>query len=322
MDNATHSLTGYFLSRAGLNRFTPQATLILLLAANLPDLDIVTALGGSAAYLHWHRHLTHSLLAAPVLAFLVIALVRLWYAPFAWGKAFLVALAGVISHLLLDLTNIYGVRLMLPFSSQWFHWDITPVVDPWIWTAFLLCICGPLLSRLVSSEIGKARRAPSGRVAAILGLSFLLLYNEGRNILHNRVISILNSRNYEDSEAIRVAAFPEMANPWQWKGIAETAGDYHIIMLNAAQLRYPETSEIVRKADPSPAIHAALETYPFQVMREFAQYPVFQVLPSQEQGGLQVELFDLRFGFTSTALLDRHFQVEKSWFQFGNPSVH
>ncbi len=47
MDPLTHSATGIFLGRAGLNRFCEQAPWILLLAANAPDIDIVTLLGGS-----------------------------------------------------------------------------------------------------------------------------------------------------------------------------------------------------------------------------------------------------------------------------------
>ena len=66
MDPLTHTATGLFLSRAGLNRLTPQAAPILMLAANAPDIDIVTTAGGSLNYLHYHRHLTHSLAAMPV----------------------------------------------------------------------------------------------------------------------------------------------------------------------------------------------------------------------------------------------------------------
>ena len=46
MDNLTHSLIGVALSRAGLNRVTPHATAILLLAVNLPDLDIISLVDG------------------------------------------------------------------------------------------------------------------------------------------------------------------------------------------------------------------------------------------------------------------------------------
>src|ERR1017187_4385781 len=75
MDPLTHTATGLFLSRIGLKRWTPLATPILLLAANAPDIDIVTASGGGLSYLHYHRHLTHSLVAMPVMALLVVLLV-------------------------------------------------------------------------------------------------------------------------------------------------------------------------------------------------------------------------------------------------------
>ena len=71
MDNLTHTLTGLFLSRIGLNRWTPGASAILMLAANAPDIDVVSAAGGSLNYLHYHRHLTHSLAAMPLMAITV-----------------------------------------------------------------------------------------------------------------------------------------------------------------------------------------------------------------------------------------------------------
>src|SRR3954453_14517948 len=75
MDNLTHTATGLFLSRIGLNRWTPLASPIMILAANAPDVDIVTAAGGSLNYLHFHRHFTHSLFAMPFMAFLSVVLV-------------------------------------------------------------------------------------------------------------------------------------------------------------------------------------------------------------------------------------------------------
>ena len=47
MDNVTHTLTAVVLSRAGLNRWHPQSIWLLMLAANIPDIDIVAALRGA-----------------------------------------------------------------------------------------------------------------------------------------------------------------------------------------------------------------------------------------------------------------------------------
>src|ERR1041384_4515345 len=135
MDNLTHTAVGLFLSRAGLNRTTPLAAPILMLAANAPDIDIVSTAGGSLNYLHYHRHLTHSLAAIPVMAILPVVLV--WAVarkPVRWMRAFLAAAIAVGSHLLLDYTNAYGIRLFLPFSAKWLRLDLTPVIDLWIWS--------------------------------------------------------------------------------------------------------------------------------------------------------------------------------------------
>ena len=325
MDNATHTLTGLFLSRAGLNRLTPAATPILLLSANAPDIDVISALGGSASYLHWHRHLTHSLVMLPVMALASAAVVRIFFRhqPFPWVAGFLVALAGVASHVLLDLTNIYGVRLLLPFSGRWFHWDLTEVIDLIIWAVLVLCIAAPALSKLVSSEIGSARRDPyPPRGFAILALLFLATYNLGRAVLHARATGVLESRQYDGEAPARVAAFPGGQNPLLWRGVAETSEAYHLFRINLLQDFNPALGEAEYKTPSSPAIEAARATQPFRVLEEFAQFPVYRVVPSAETpGGWRVVLYDLRFGFTSMAIVDRDLHVVKTSFQFGGPRV-
>jgi len=71
MDNLTHTLTALALSQAGLNRKTRFATLALVVGANLPDLDLLSRLGGSLAYLKYHRGITHSILGVTILAALL-----------------------------------------------------------------------------------------------------------------------------------------------------------------------------------------------------------------------------------------------------------
>ena len=318
MDNITHFVTGLLLSRAGLNRVTPSATWVLLVAANLPDADIVSLLGGSANYLHWHRHLTHSLLAAPLLALALAAAFRGWRSTDRLWPVFWVALCGIASHLLLDLTNVYGVRLLLPFRSTWFHWDLTPVVDYWIWLFLALATALPYLARLVGSEIGERRSARPGSGFAIFGLLCLIAYNGGRAVLHSRAVSMLETRTYNGTAPLRVAAFPASMNPLLWRGLAETAGDYQVFEIDAARQFHPDDAQIVAKALPSAALASASATDAFRVMSEFAQFPIYRVVPRPlPEGGTQIEFSDLRFGFTSVALVNRANQVESSSFQFG-----
>src|SRR5690349_581004 len=62
MDNLTHTLFGVAMSKAGLDKVSPRATVTLMLGANLPDVDLVTLWNGSVSYLKYHRGISHSFL--------------------------------------------------------------------------------------------------------------------------------------------------------------------------------------------------------------------------------------------------------------------
>ena len=66
MEPITHLLTGACMGRAGLNRTTCYATLMLTLAAEFPDIDILWSLKGPVAGLAHHRGFTHSFIGAPI----------------------------------------------------------------------------------------------------------------------------------------------------------------------------------------------------------------------------------------------------------------
>lgn len=322
MDPLTHTATGLFLSRAGLNRWTPLATPILLIAANIPDSDIVTAAGGSLNYLHYHRHLTHSLIAMPVMALLSVVVVRIAARrPVRWLGAFAAAMIAVASHLLLDLTNVYGVRLLLPFSSAWLHLDFTSVIDLWIWGALLLSVAAPFIGRLVGSEIASTAVRPRayGRGWACFGLAFLLVYNGARGMMHARAAAELNARIYQGALPIRVMAAPDVVSPWQWRGVVETRDFYAVEDLSLAGDFDPTRASIFHKPDPDPAMEAARRTETFREFLSFAQFPLWEVLPVAElENAQQVQLLDLRLpSFVATALVDGRGRVVRTSFTFG-----
>src|SRR5512138_3786952 len=143
MEPVTHFLTGAVMARAGLNRKTALATLTLVLAAEAPDIDIVAYFGGPVFGFAHHRGITHTFVGAPFVAALVVAVVYGLYRlhrwrtkpqradedlnPAAgpplvprWGLLYGYALIGVLSHILLDFTNAYGVRPLEPFSYRWY----------------------------------------------------------------------------------------------------------------------------------------------------------------------------------------------------------
>jgi inner membrane protein len=301
---------------------------ILLLAANAPDIDILSAAGGSLNYLHYHRHLTHSLVAMPVMALLAVLVVRVASRkPVHWLGAFFAALTGVASHLLLDFTNSYGIRLWLPFSGEWLRLDLTSVIDIWIWGALLLGMAGPFVAGLVGAEVssGTVREKNHGRGFAIFALAFLLLYNCGRGVLHARAVAALDSRLYGGSSIpLRVAALPHPANPWRWRGLVETSDFYDVEDVDLAGEFDPTRGMIFHKPEPNAALEAARQSVAIQEFLRFARFPLWRIIPvSQPEDGQRVEVLDMRFGtplapgFLASAVLDSKLHVVETSFTFG-----
>jgi inner membrane protein len=304
---------------------TPQATAILLLAANAPDIDVVSAAGGSLDYLRFHRHLTHSLLMAPVMALACVAAVRLISRkPVNWKMGLLVALAGVASHLALDWTNVYGIRLLLPFSARWLRLDTTSVVDPWIWVGLLLSVIAPAMARLVGGEIGDPQRP--GRTAAVCALAFLFLYNGARVVFHERALATLDSRVYAGATARRVAAFPDAVNPFRWRGLIEAESSYTLFDFNLRGEFDPMAGVVFHQAPDSAALRKAAAEEEFQRFLQFSQYPLWTAVPvSDPPEGMRIQLSDMRFGvppragFSVTAVFDARLRRVDSRFSFLSP---
>lgn len=321
MENLTHTLVGLMLSRAGLNRLTPRAAPLLMLAANLPDIDVVTASGGALTYLDNHRAITHALLASPLVAAASVLLVRL-AGPLPFLRAWIAAMVAVLSHLALDWTNTYGIRMLLPFSGEWLRLDITNVVDVVIWAVLLLAVAGALLSKLVSSEIGA--KPGNGRGAAIFALLFLTLYEGGRWILHERAITTLNSHIYSGGAPRRVAAFPHFASPFLWTALVEGRGFVSLQRINLLQTYDSTAGQTYFDPDPSPLLDAARQTDTFRRFLQFAQFPYWRTTPvDRPEGGVKVEVMDLRFGepdeprFVATAIFDSGRRLVEESFSFG-----
>ncbi|MCM3872485.1 MAG: metal-dependent hydrolase [Pyrinomonadaceae bacterium] len=143
MDNLTHSLVGLVASKAGLEKLSPGTTGLCILAANVPDADIVALIGGRWNYLHHHRGITHSIFGALLLA---LTLPLIFYCagrliarirgrqPGVRLKGLMIASFLVTAtHPFMDWTNNYGIRPFLPWSSHWSYGDFIFIIDPFLW---------------------------------------------------------------------------------------------------------------------------------------------------------------------------------------------
>jgi inner membrane protein len=144
MDVLTHSLLGLTAAKAGLERFSPYATAVCILSANAPDIDVVAGFFGDRwTVLQHHRGITHSIVGTLGLGLLLPSI--FWVVERAFAKwrrrrpriyfrgLVLASLIAAATHPLMDWTNNYGVRPLLPWSGHWFYGDLVFIVDPYLW---------------------------------------------------------------------------------------------------------------------------------------------------------------------------------------------
>ncbi len=303
------------LARAGLEKTTPHGTAMMVLAANAPDADAFVWFTGTMRYIEYHRTYTHTLTFLPVVALLPMLLAR---AKFSW-RSYLAAFIGVLSHLLLDWTNAYGIPLTLPFSLHHFRLDINNILDVWILAILLLAVVATALSRLVSNEIGERKSAAPRRTWAWVALAALLTFEGLRIVTHARAVEVMSARLYEGAPPQRVTALPNGINPLTWRGVIEGAGFVVIAPVDLLTEYDPRAGRLYRAPAPVPGMQAALRTHPFQVFSRWSQVPFWRVTPVEN--GLRLDLIDLRFGAPDrpgfagvSAVVDRMGRVLRSGF--------
>lgn len=316
MEPVTHFLTGACLGRAGFNRRTAYATLAMTLAAEAPDLDVLWGFRGPVAAFEHHRGITHTLLGAPVVALVVTLFCygvhRLRRRPPAtaphWLRLWIYAWLAALSHLLLDFTNNYGLRLFAPFHSRWYSWDIVFIFEP---VMFLLLLGGlvlPALLGLVEREMSSRRPRFRGRgwaIAALLGVAALYTL---RGTEHARAIHLLQQTSLE-RPALRVAAEPFPINPFHWQGILETDTAYQLADVDTRTdtVEADETRGAIYKPPVTPAVAAAKRSWLGRIYLDWSQFPLVEDAgagsppdaPNEANPHLeQVDFHDMRFGYS------------------------
>lgn len=227
MDNLTHTLAGALLAQTRLREWTPYATTTLVIAANLPDLDIVSRLtGGKAAYLHYHRGVSHALVGVIALAAALTAAVLLLnrLRPPARRKEIplarlaATALLGLASHPLLDFTNSYGLRPFLPFSGKWVYGDLVFIVDPILWL-----ILGGALFLLTSKTA--AQKLAWGGLAVLVSIPVFLLPLFGSGVrtvwaLSLVLLPVVRWRSRQVPRSLAATALTAVVAYWGLRGVS------------------------------------------------------------------------------------------------------
>ena len=304
MEPVTHFLTGACLARAGLNRKAAYATLAMTLAAEAPDIDTLWSIGGPVVGFQHHRGFTHTFLGLPFEAAIIVGGVWLFHrwrsgrgkgpiAPVRWGLLYLFCLVGLLSHILLDWTNNYGVRPFYPFNPKWYAGSIVFIFEPVIFVALLLAMIAPFFFGLIGSEVGARHQPFRGRGWAIFALAVIVGVWSWRWIERDNAIALART----EFAAGRVFASPYPLNPYRWHVIAETPDAYHLLTADTSRGVVTTTPEkdVIYKPPTTLATLAAKRSLLGQVYLDWSQFPVVEQTGVDEDGDTIVTFRDLRF---------------------------
>ncbi|HXI62494.1 MAG TPA: metal-dependent hydrolase [Pyrinomonadaceae bacterium] len=192
MDNLAHSLVGLTSAKAGLDRLSPYATTVCVISANAADADFVSLLGDRWTLLKYHRGITHSVVGTiaigiliPALAYVIersVSSIRKRAPRIRFPGLLLASMVAAATHPVMDWTNNYGVRPLLPWSGRWFYGDLVFIADPYIWLTL-----GALAFLMTSNSRSK-----------LFGWSFI-------GLIATLVVGAASRQNGLESGAVRIA---------------------------------------------------------------------------------------------------------------------
>jgi inner membrane protein len=320
MEPLTHFFTGACIGRAGFNRTTAYATLAATLSAEAADLDVFWGFRGPVEELKHHRGITHTFLAIPIVAGVIVGLVWLLHRALErrrrrklaaarlspgepiplrlqppgvhWGWLYLTALIAASTHILLDWTNNYGVRPFFPFNPRWYAGSFMFIAEPILWGLFLLALLLPALLGLTDREIGARRTRFHGRGWAIFALLGMIVVWGWRWTEHAHAQAMLDNTQVTAAPVRRSALEPYPINPFRWHAILETDNFYQTAEVNSrtGAIDSDPQTDILYKPTDTAAIEAAKRTFLGQVyldwgtwamVRELGQQPIAGVAPPQ-----------------------------------------
>jgi inner membrane protein len=300
LDNLCHALVGAACVRA---RVVPPARLGLVtsvIAANLPDLDVLV-FASDVPSVAFRRGWTHGVLAQAVMPAALAGLMFVTAkrrsgsaAKAALGPLILLSYLGVVLHVFMDYLNTYGVRLLMPFSGRWFYGDSLFIVDPWLWILFG-----------TSVVLGGRNRVRAARMLIAVAAAYILIMMGSARAARNIVADAWVRETGTAAQSLMVGPVP--VDPFR-KAVIVDAGDrYRTGTFNWFDRRTVFTDLTIGKNAGHPAVSAARHDRQIAGILVWARFPFWVIVPTAE--GTRVTVRDMRFtrfargGFTATTIV-------------------
>lgn len=292
VDNICHTLVGAALARTGLRRRTALASATMMIGANFPDIDILSAAAGRS--LEFRRGWTHGVLALVALPFVLTGLMILWDRyrrrgpdPAIPKQLLLLATISIWTHPTLDWMNSYGLRWLMPFDGTWFYGDSLFIVDPWL---LIVLALGVWFSRRREQAAAPHPWRPA-RIAVGVATAYVIamlgLQARSESIVRGHLEGTGRER-----EKLVVTASP--ANPLMWRihaddGVRYSIGSIHVL---TADLRL--SGPTLDKGEDHVAVASAVTSEKARAFMDWARLPYYRI--EETPTGTSVRITDARYG--------------------------
>jgi inner membrane protein len=335
MEPITHLMTGACLARAGFNRKAAYAAVVMTLAAEAPDLDTLWSIDGPIASFQHHRGWTHTFLGIPLEAAIIVGAFWLFHrwrtrqkklattvsyaptkvhrwnalrAPVRWGLLYCFAIIALLSHLLLDWTNNYGIRPFFPFNPRWYAGSIVFIFEPVLFLMLLLALVAPSLFGLINSEVGARKPAFRGQnwaIAALLGMAVLWT---ARFVERQKALALAQTADLNGASTLRVTADPYPVNLFRWETVIETPQFYQISTADTLNntITSGDQAETLFKPPTTLATLAAKRSWLGEIYLDWSQWPVVAETGTDPNGFTTVTFRDLRFFYDTILFAGRN----------------
>jgi membrane-bound metal-dependent hydrolase YbcI (DUF457 family) len=315
VDNITHSLFALTLANAGLRRMGRGSTAALVIASNIPDIEVLTALtGGRVGYLAAHRGPTHGPLG---LALALATAAVVWLVQRASGRrtpsASLSALIGVctigvLGHIGLDFATSYGTRVLSPLRNTWYGVDWMPIVDVYLWVVLTACVAAGIVRPALRRHLAfAALTIMAGDYALRAGAHAVALRQaismQAQAVPESiaRVERVFHYRNAEDPAALP-AALPSWVSPFRWRVVMRVPGGFEVRDIDL--IRRGDGGDVVAFPDEHGALVArAAAARLARVFLDFSRFPAAEAI-THRNGDVTVHWYDLRFAERPTGPAD------------------
>jgi inner membrane protein len=220
VDPLTHLTTGVICSQllpAPSRWWAAAAGAVLGL---LPDIDYFCIFWDRLAFIRYHRGFTHSLVAVPLFALAIALLGRFLGGPRWFKPLFILGLAVLASHLLLDLATSYGTQILSPFSRRRFSLDWIFIIDPYFTALLLAGAIAALAWPLWGPRLGAGCLVAAGVYLLVCASYHHQALNLARHVFPQSSPGRADCTFSEPGAASGLAALPQPFSCRRWQLIA------------------------------------------------------------------------------------------------------